>query len=195
MNMEVLDNVVKAYEAVKFNGVSKGIIALCTFIALIIVINKFITAFKAAHTEGEGQINAKKFFDLFYIYIFTLAIIMIAPFAFTVIEKGLGEAQNELIEYYQQDVDLSIDEAIVTFTKDYIDEVQRRNNWVGKQIQEVIMLPINISFYTVLLYATKYIFFFFASSRYLYLILLEIVAPLAIIFIWMKKRGILHTLT
>lgn len=187
MNMEVLDNVVKAYEAVKFNGVSKGIIALCTFIALIIVINKFITAFKAAHTEGEGQINAKKFFDLFYIYIFTLAIIMVAPFAFTVIEKGLGEAQNELIEYYQQDVDLSIDEAIVTFTENYINEVQRRNNWVGKQIQEVIMLPINISFYTVLLYATKYIFFFFASSRYLYLILLEIVAPLAIIFYMDEK--------
>lgn len=44
MDMEVIDNVITAYEAVKLNDVSKSIIALCTFIALIIVINRFITA-------------------------------------------------------------------------------------------------------------------------------------------------------
>lgn len=36
--MEVIDNVIQAYEAVKLNDVSKGIIALCTFVAIIIVI-------------------------------------------------------------------------------------------------------------------------------------------------------------
>lgn len=174
MDLEVIDNVTKAYEAVKFNGVSKSLIALCTFIAVLIVINKFVTAYKTACTEGDGQINAKKFFDLFYIYIYTLAIIMAAPFAFTVIEKGLGELQNEMIAYYQRDIDLSIDEAIVTFTKDYIEDVQRQNNWVGKQIDEVIVLPLVIFVYTILLYATKYVFFFFAAARYLYLILLEL---------------------
>lgn len=46
MDMEVIDNVITAYEAVKLNDVSKSIIALCTFIALIIVINRFITAYK-----------------------------------------------------------------------------------------------------------------------------------------------------
>lgn len=187
MDMEVIDNVVNAYEAVKFNGVSKGIIGLCTFIAVLIVINKFITAFKNAQTEGEGRINAKQFYDLFYIYIYTFAIIMIAPFAFTIVEKGLGEVQNELISHYQRDIDLSIDQAIVTFTKDYIQEVQRRNNWVGRQIQEVIMLPLTISAYTTLLYATKYIFFFFAAARYLYLILLEIVTPITIILFMDEK--------
>lgn len=30
--MEVIDNVISAYEAVKMNGVSQGIIALCSFI-------------------------------------------------------------------------------------------------------------------------------------------------------------------
>ena len=180
MDMEVIDNVVTAYEAVKLNDVSKSIIALCTFTAVIIIIHKFVTAFRTAHTDGEG-INAKKFYDLFHIYIATLAIVIIAPFAFTVVEKGLGEVQNELIEHYQKDVDLSIDEAIVTFTKDYVEDVQRRNNWVGQQIQEVVMLPVCIASYTILLYATKYIFFFFASARYLYLILLEIVTPIAIV--------------
>ena len=46
MDLEVIDNVTKAYEAVKFNGVSKSLIALCTFIAVLIVINKFVTAYK-----------------------------------------------------------------------------------------------------------------------------------------------------
>ena len=78
---------------------------------------------------------------------------MVAPFAFTIVETALGNIQNELISRYQEDVDLSIDEAIVTFTKDYIEDVQRRHNWVGQQIQEVIMLPFNIAAYTILLYA------------------------------------------
>ena len=194
MDMGVIDNVLNAYNAVKFNGVSKSLIALCTFIAVLIVINKFVTAYKAAHTEGDGQINAKKFFDLFYIYIYTLAIVMAAPFAFTVIEKGLGELQNEMVEYYQQDIDMSIDEAIVTFTKDYIEDIQRQNNWVGQQIQEVIVLPITIFVYTILLYATKYIFFFFAAARYMYLILLEIVTPLAVVlYMDEKTRNYTHT--
>ena len=49
------------------------------------------------------------------------------------------------------------------------------------------MLPFNIAAYTILLYATKYIFFFFASARYLYLILLEIVTPIAVILTWTRK--------
>lgn len=172
--MEVIDNVISAYEAVKMNGVSQGIIALCSFIAVIIVIQKFVTAWKEAFSEGDKPVDMKQFFKLFYIYIYVFAIIMVAPFAFTIVETALGNLQNELISHYQEDVDLSIDEAIVTFTKDYIEDVQRRHNWVGQQIQEVIMLPFNIAAYTILLYATKYIFFFFASARYLYLILLEI---------------------
>ena len=145
--MEVIDNVISAYEAV-----------------VIIVIQKFVTAWKEAFSEGDKPVDMKQFFKLFYIYIYVFAIIMVAPFAFTIVETALGNIQNELISRYQEDVDLSIDEAIVTFTKDYIEDVQRRHNWVGQQIQEVIMLPFNIAAYTILLYATKYIFFFFAAA-------------------------------
>lgn len=191
--MEVIDNVIQAYEAVKLNDVSKGIIALCTFVAIIIVIQKFVTAWKEAFSEGDRPADMKQFFKLFYIYIYAFAIIMAAPFAFTIVETALGNIQNELIEHYQEDVDLSIDEAIATFTRDYIEEVNRRSNWVGKQIDEVIALPFNIAVYTVLLYATKYIFFFFAAARYLYLILLEIVTPIAIIlFLDEKTRHYTH---
>lgn len=160
----MIDNVISAYEAVKMNGVSQGIIALCSFIAVIIVIQKFVTAWKEAFSEGDKPVDMKQFFKLFYIYIYVFAIIMVAPFAFTIVETALGNLQNELISHYQEDVDLSIDEAIVTFTKDYIEDVQRRHNWVGQQIQEVIMLPFNIAAYTILLYATKYIFFLLCVS-------------------------------
>lgn len=49
----MIDNVISAYEAVKMNGVSQGIIALCSFIAVIIVIQKFVTAWKEAFSEGD----------------------------------------------------------------------------------------------------------------------------------------------
>lgn len=35
------------------NDVSKGVIALCSFIAIIIVIQKFVTAWREAFSEGE----------------------------------------------------------------------------------------------------------------------------------------------
>lgn len=180
--MEVLNNVVAAYEAVKSNQISQGLIWLCTFIAILIVINKFITAYKEAFSDNDKPVSIKHFFDLFYIYIYVLGIILLAPVAFNIIEKVLGELQNDLISFYEKDIDLSIDEAIATFTTDYIDDMQRRNDWIGKQIDEIIMLPINIALYTLLLYGIKYIFFFFAAARYYYLILLEIVTPLAVVF-------------
>ena len=68
--MEVIDNVISAYEAVKMNGVSQGIIALCSFIAVIIVIQKFVTAWKEAFSEGDKPVDMKQFFKLFYIYIY-----------------------------------------------------------------------------------------------------------------------------
>ena len=73
--MEVIDNVIQAYEAVKLNDVSKGIIALCTFVAIIIVIQKFVTAWKEAFSEGDRPADMKQFFKLFYIYIYVFAII------------------------------------------------------------------------------------------------------------------------
>jgi hypothetical protein len=100
--MEVIDNVISAYEAVKMNGVSQGIIALCSFIAVIIVIQKFVTAWKEAFSEGDKPVDMKQFFKLFYIYIYVFAIIMVAPFAFTIVETALGNLQNELISHYQE---------------------------------------------------------------------------------------------
>lgn len=75
--MEVIDNVIRAYEAVKLNDVSKGIIALCTFVAVIIVIQKFVTAWKEAFSEGEKPADMKHFFRLFYIYIYVFAVIIV----------------------------------------------------------------------------------------------------------------------
>lgn len=53
----MIDNVISAYEAVKMNGVSQGIIALCSFIAVIIVIQKFVTAWKEAIVSGDQKIT------------------------------------------------------------------------------------------------------------------------------------------
>ena len=61
----MIDNVISAYEAVKMNGVSQGIIALCSFIAVIIVIQKFVTAWKEAFSEGDKPVDMKQFFKLF----------------------------------------------------------------------------------------------------------------------------------
>lgn len=191
--METINNIITAYDAVKMNGVSQGVILLCTVIALLIVINKFLTAYHEAQADG-ANINMKSFYKLFEIYINAFVIIMVAPVAFSVVENCLALIQDELIGLYQKDIDFSIDKAIEQFVYDYIDEINRNNNWFGQQLQEVLVLPWSIFGYTVVLYATKYVFFFYASGRYLYLILLEIVTPVAVI-LYMDKdtRNFTHS--
>lgn len=104
----MIDNVISAYEAVKMNGVSQGIIALCSFIAVIIVIQKFVTAWKEAFSEGDKPVDMKQFFKLFYIYIYVFAIIMVAPFAFTIVETALDkvvvvERSGEYLKTHAED--------------------------------------------------------------------------------------------
>ena len=88
--MEVIDNVIQAYEAVKMNDVSKGVIALCSFIAIIIVIQKFVTAWKEAFSEGEKPADMKQFFRLFYIYIYVFGIIICRPVCLYDCRNGTG---------------------------------------------------------------------------------------------------------
>jgi len=174
-------SITTVYNYIHSNILSKSLIGIATLIAVIIIIRKFIDAFKEA-TSDEKPANIRHFFSLFHIYIYSLAIVVTAPVMFSIVERGLGAMQDEYISKFSGDVDLSVDKAIREYELNYMNEelqgedknfvqVAIAKQWAG--LQEW--------FYTLTLVATKYTFFFFAAGRYLYLILLEIVAPIAIV--------------
>jgi len=180
-NLSDFSSITTVYADLHKNILSQSLVGIATFIAVIVVVKKFIVAYKSAFGDTKPA-NVKHFFELFHIYIYTVAIVTVTPIVFKVVEKGFGEMQNEYIAKYSGDVDMAVDKAGDTYVADYMKEELNRKDkslisvglayfWADKQKW----------FYTLLLMATKYTFYFFAAGRYLYLLLLEIVAPLAII--------------
>lgn len=194
-SLKDFSSITSVYAAMHKDVVSQGLIGVATFIAAIVVLKKFYNSYKEAFSD-EKPANLKHFFNQFHIYIYTLALVLGTAPMFTIVEKGLSQMQDEYIAKYSGDVDMAVDDAVKQYEENYMKEELKDQDkniltvalaswWEGKQEW----------FYTTLLYATKYIFYFFAAGRYLYLLLLEIVAPLAIVSFMddsLKQYGITY---
>lgn len=93
----MIDNVISAYEAVKMNGVSQGIIALCSFIAVIIVIQKFVTAWKEAFSEGDKPVDMKQFFKAVLYLLFMCSPLSWSHRSLYDCGNGSGDIQNRTV--------------------------------------------------------------------------------------------------
>jgi len=174
-------SITKVYTEIHKNILSESLIGIATFIALLVIIKKFINAYKAAFSDTKPA-DVKHFFELFHIYIYTIVIIISAPVAFSVVEKGLSKMQDEYVNKFSGDVDMSVDKAVQQYETNYVnEELKDSDNSILTEALATWWASKTEWFYTALLYATKYTFFFFAAGRYLYLLLLEIVAPLAVV--------------
>lgn len=174
-------SIITVYNDMHKNIMSQSLIGIAIFIAVIVVAKKFIHAYKEAFGDSKPA-NVKHFFELFHIYLYTIAIVVTTPVAFRIIEKALGEMQNEYISRYSFDVDMAADQAADKYVADYMkEELSKKDKTMISVGLSYFWAGAQKNIYTALLYATKYLFYFFAAGRYLYLILLEIVAPLAIV--------------
>jgi len=179
-------SIAKAYELMRVNLVSEALIGITSLIAILVILKKFSEAYKDAFKDGKKPADIKEVFELFYIYISMAAIIILAPPIFSLIEKGFGEVQDEFVDRYSGDLNMSAGKAITTYETNYVKDQYKDAGIMdyvnpGKAISTVADGFFNGAFYMALLYANKYVFYFFAAGRYLYLLMLQVVAPLAVV--------------
>jgi hypothetical protein len=185
MDMGVIEG---AYNQIKTSLPMTGIFILVTFIAVLMIANRFITDFKIA-TDGDKPMNIKIFFDLFWNYLAVFIVIVCFPFLITAIEKPLALFQEEIITTYSGYLTMNISEAMKYYEDQY---VANEGGFTGADLIPVVKQLYNIytafteTIFLFILYMCKYLFYLYSSGRYLYLILLEIVAPLAIVLVLNK---------
>lgn len=166
-----------AYNKVNNLPVSEGLLAVSSIICGIIILAKLVKAVQ--ESSQEGQIDIRSFFKLFHSYIYMLMAIVLAPVLFTMVETALGTMSDELTKFNEGSMNKSFEEVI----KDYADQLDadiKNSNPITAGIM-IALSSIQLAVYTIIVYIEKFIYVIFMSSRYLYLIILKIVTPIAIV--------------
>lgn len=169
--------IISAYNAINDLPITEGMIAICSLICALIVLSKLVHGVQEA--MQDGQIDIRSFFKLFSTYIYMLIAITIAPPAFTLVEKGLAEMSDELTQQNQRAINANVLGVLDEFAKRKEAEIDQAGTMEAVLLG--IKMPIELLFYTMVVYITKFLYVIFASARYLYLIILKIGTPIAIV--------------
>lgn len=171
----------KVYEQIRGTIQISAMKGIVIGLAAILLISSFIKEYKARQGDSIEHTDMRRFTDLIYHYVFVIAIIMLLPVLLSFIENALGEMQQHLINgagtryaSWQQQ------------TKELMEQKMSENpegpsimdglfNWLDG-LASMIIAPICF-------WMTKYLYALFIVGRYFYLIMLEIVSPIAIIML------------
>lgn len=184
--MEYQTELKQVYSFLHTNGLVNSLILLSSFIALIFIIKRIYKAFKDYDKEDKDY---KVLFDIIKEYIMIITFIAIFPFVLNQVELLLAGVQDSVSSHFNASVELSTDAYISKIVDDYI-ETKKENLTTSNQsfATEVISIPmewfqslLGTTLSTFTLQIMKYLYFFACGMRYLWLLMLEILAPLAIV--------------
>ena len=180
-----------AYQAVKgsLGGISLYGIACIIGVALLLI--KFTKAYKTATVGEDGRkyLDVKAFFMLFWKYIICFVVIIVLPVFISVFESGLSHVESAVMDNMGESLSRTLDEAMEWYETEYIKGVENSWGGAGSAVAELpiikqlfhIYSAITEAYFLFILYLSKYLFYIYASGRYVYLILLELVMPVAIV--------------
>lgn len=171
------DAIIQAYNTLNDLPITEGMQALTCLIGAIVVLAKIAKTIQ--ENMSDNQVDIKSIFKLIWVYILIITLISVSPVIFTGIENLLASISDELTAQYQRDINMDIDAML----KNFIDEKTREVEDAGFFEEALVLwfMSVEIFFYTVILYIIKFVYLVFMSARYLWLILLKISAPIAIV--------------
>lgn len=183
VNSMDIASIEKVYEQIKDGVMIEAMHGLVCTIAAVLIIQKIIKTYREA---GSDKIDAKKMFDLLWIYAVIACIIALIPFLLKWFEGMLADMQSHLVKIKPVE-DAGIMSKI---------EAQMANRSEVRAAEG----PTIMSGLTVLLdyagtfivapvtyFATKYLYSFMMVGRYFYLLMLEIISPIAVVMLLNEK--------
>ena len=187
MNEEILamDNLYpsafKAYAAVRKLIVFEGFRYLIAGIIITTFVFKLVGVYKEMVSEGKG-FDAKHFYELGREYIFAVAVTLFIPILFPQLEKIMSVAAQAMTNSLVKDGFYNHDSVMFEPCKAILDKSlnQSFTSVVLTSIDHLIegILTMGVSSFMAKLY--DYITLMFICTRYLSLLLLEMVSPIAI---------------
>lgn len=193
-----------AYEACYKHEVSTGIIGLVSILAIVFMISKILSEYQKM--RGDAKTDRKVYFEMIKLYAKYAVFIAAFPFLIRGVETVFAEVQDSLTQSYNTSLEAAGTTAITKLVESYIIETMTPQ---GDSLSEVIVDGVDqminpmrkislwldmlgIQTYMVAIYILKYIYFFFCCGRYLWLIMLQVLAPVAIVLA-LNKNTIHYT--
>lgn len=125
-------------------------------------------------------------------YFVVLIVIVCVPVAINGIESVLAKFQVNVIEANSSSLDMSIDEALEYYADEYVKNEGGKTKFdipfLGETIWNVYT-AFTQTIWLFFLYLSKYLFYLFSAGRYIYLMLLQIVSPIAIVLLLSEKTS------
>lgn len=171
-----------AYVSVKTSIVFDALFALIAGVILTTLIFKLIGIIKDVLAEGKG-FNTKHFFELGKEYMFVMLIIVMLPAFITLFEQLLAYTADNLVSKLVEGGIYNHDNHILKLAEKMVDDYQKMDltdvvvEGIPKLLSGVLMAAVG-SFFAC---AYNYMMHIFVASRYLMLLLMEVVGPIAIV--------------
>ncbi len=176
----------EVYSKLKTDAVTTSMIGLTTAVAAILIINEIWKIYQEAYKNEHGRPDMRNVMNLISKYVMYLAIIIALPFIISLVEKLLEITETTLLSSWgsKPDVGLKVLEKETQLVTENIGSsfwsIRRLDIIAFDALCTAILKPI-------LYYAIKHLYIVALFIRYAYLILLEIVAPLAIVCLISEK--------
>lgn len=164
---------------------------LVTGLALFLIIWKIIRKYDENVTQKDREGNIKLIFDNIKLYAKYMLFIALFPFVIPGLEYVLNEMQKGLLNSIESPISGAMMDAFAEWTNKYIVDNTDKHWWNPLWIVDYLGAA---ALQSVLFYLYKSMYYFFCAGRYMWLIMLELVAPIAIVCAMDEKTSqVFHT--
>lgn len=186
------------YTQIHTSAFINSLLGIAVFIGLILVIKKIYSTYD----NYQDQKDYKLFFKLSKDYILIILFISIFPMSVYYIERVLAIIQDNIRELIDPSVEQTATQMLAEEVQKYVDDnsdfssAETTVSSIGNALNPLgpVIEAANLGLNTLFLGITKYLYFIFSLGRYLYLLLLELFAPVAMVCVLDKEtRPTFHT--
>lgn len=192
-----------AYQSIKQSSMFSATVVLGVMIGAVITIVNLLRQYQKSLEDGQ-DFQYKAFFQLLKPLFFYALVATLAPVLFSFLERLLSELELSIRESVAAEYFVGNEDQIMQTQLDAIEEDYKDAAWyemIGKSFKTslIVMMSEFIAF------CDQYLLSFVIAGRYLYLIFLELVAPIVIImslleetrswlWSWMKQMLVCYLL-
>lgn len=180
-----LEEAQKAYTTLRTNDLLSASIHAVSAMAVIMVFLKFINLYRESSSNTKGHPDIKSYLDFIYQYAFFLLIIFALPHIIRSAESVFGLMETKLMSklgsYPKQGFDV-VKRDLAEFQTLYPEGISL---WDPLSVILNYVLCSIVNVIVAVVYG--YMCSFYALTRYMYLLMLEIVAPIAVICLLSKE--------
>jgi len=173
------------YAGLRTNELMSVSIGVVSAIAIILILKKIIDVYRSAYSDKTRHPDIKAFLDLIYEYAFYLLIILALPYIIQAVESVLGSLEAKglalLGDSPKEGLEVAARDA-TEFQKTYKEGI----SWldpIPAVFNYILCFLINPAISLVY----SYMYSVCALTRYMYLLMLEIAAPIAVICLLSKR--------